>query len=235
MSSEARAELRNRAAEVYAALLRCELINDVHYQVHVYIEEWGWLTPWSSPQHFLRTLALVTGAILARRRPLLVLLMVAMSIRHWRNCALAGVFLLGPVVHGMARRLPTRPLPSPTPAFLVGCAVLLSLARPSIEEPARPELGSRPWSDLELGGWLAYRGYSPFWDSRNDCYPHEVFADGVRIATRSEGWKQTLADRKIDSVITRDAILAEELSKDGWDRVVHPSLFVLHRENDYSE
>lgn len=179
--------------------------------VRAHIAEWGWLVPNSLAQA-LRLLAVLASLWLARKRPILLLLLVPLALRHWRMCAPLGVFLLGPVVDGL--RLPERPCLNPVP-WLLGALLLVAVPSQAsvLEPPLAPGEGAL-YNDLELGGWLGYRGHAPFWDPRNDCYPSEVYADGLRVAYAHD--LEVLERWGVVQVLTADAELSRTLQASGF-------------------
>jgi hypothetical protein len=176
-----------------------------------HIQEWGWLVPDSLPQA-LRLAAVGSAIVVARKRPLLLLLLVPLAVRHWRMCAPLGVFLLAPMVDGL--RLPRRDCANPLPWMLAGLLPAAALSEARLVEPDIHPVRGALYNDLTLGGWLGYRGYAPFWDARNDCYPEDVYADGLRIAYRHD--LAVLDAWQIRQVLTRDAELAQNLQDRGF-------------------
>ncbi len=198
--------------------------------VHAYVEEWGWLRP-DSLASGLRLLALSILAGLAvadRRGRWLVPLLLPLALRHQRFAAVASLALLPYAADWLAQRLPARPLPSAQP-WLHGALFGLALAAtPMVQE--LPHVSPRKtWSDLELGAQLAVQGVPVFWDARNDCYPPEVYAEGMRIALREPSWVQVLDRWEVQQVVTRDRGLALALEAEGWQLRLDSPVLVLTR------
>ena len=176
-----------------------------------HIAEWGWLVPDSVPQAArLACVVLVIG--LARRRPWLVLLLVPLALRHWRMCSLLGIFLLAPFVDAL--RTPSRRCANPLPLMLAALLPVAALSNPTVVEAGVTPSAGALYNDLTLGGWLGYRGFRPFWDPRNDCYPPEVYADGLRVAYQHD--MSVLDRRGVVQILTRDDELVEVAQEHGF-------------------
>jgi len=196
--------------------------------VHTFVAEWGWLTPSDLPQT-IRLICLLSGLALTAStpgwRPKLVALAVgALAIRHARYVDPAGIATLPYVARRLEGWLPGRALGRPLPLLAAALAVCALAAPRAGPDPAlwpeelleRLPRGPGTWSDFTLGAWHARAGVPAFWDSRNDCYPVEVVADGIRVAYRQAGWLDALGSWGVERVLTRDPALVDALRAEGW-------------------
>jgi hypothetical protein len=151
---------------------------------------------------------------------------LVLVLRSWRNAPLAGVALLPFVAarleQALAGRVTPRALGRPLPLLLVGLVAGLALIPTKPWEAAFPGAllpslaGRRVWADHRLGGWLMLHGVPVFWDGRNDCYPPEVWADGLVIERAAAGYRARLDAWHVDAVLTESPALTAALRGDGW-------------------
>ncbi|MCB9743009.1 MAG: hypothetical protein H6741_02700 [Alphaproteobacteria bacterium] len=198
---------------------------------HGYVHEWTPLWPEDAAWALRLALALLgVGAMLDRggwRARLLALLLLGLALRHRRFVLELGIAVTPWLVAWLGERLPRR---DEGPALQLTALGLLTLALGT--PPGLPDLDRYPpgalglaqpalrtWSDLPLGAWLASQGQPVFWDARNDCYPPEVYADGLRIATQAEDWTWTLELWRVEQVLTTDPELASGLQALGWSEI----------------
>jgi hypothetical protein len=208
-----------------------------------YIPEWAPLDPFQ-PSQAVALVWLIGVSILLFRQPdwrkrLVGIVCGLLMIRAWRFAPMAAIVLLPWVVDELERRLPQRPLGNPLPAL--GCLLLVTVAlsgnigQRSGFYPERmlddiPVTG-RMWSDHLYGGWLGYHGYEVFWDGRNDCYPAEVFSDGLSIAFVQDGWAGKLNKWGIDLVMTRREPLARALEEADWRQLIESEgIYLFERQ-----
>lgn len=169
----------------------------------------------------VRMLAVVAFGLLClgdRRARWLALVLVPAALLHARMAAVAAVVLLPWVAAAIERRVPSRPFHFPLWPALLGlltAAVVAPARSPSLGQPTA-DATRKTWNDLVLGAWLGVHGVPPFWDARNDCYREATYRDGMRIALRLEGWRETLRQMEVTQVVTFDGELAASLTADGW-------------------
>ncbi len=161
------------------------------------------------------------------RPKLLWALTCALAVWHWRYCDIVGITLLPFVARRLEKLLPEKPVGHPAwllaPAFLITALVRAPAPVDEDKFPGGILAGvprdARLWNDFEIGGWLGYHGIKVFWDSRNDCYPIDVWRDAVQITVGADDWRQTLDARHIDALVTADPEKVSELTANGWKQV----------------
>jgi hypothetical protein len=162
---------------------------------------------------------------LERWRPrVLWLATIWLAVWHVRYTDIAGIVMLPFVARELELRLPRLRAMSPVPAFVVLMGITAAVSpRATTPQEHYPSAlvhsipsGARIWNDFHLGGFLGYHGRSVFWDSRNDCYPEDVFRDGLTVARMSPGWRDVLQRRRVDTVVTAQPELREALLKSGF-------------------
>ena len=197
--------------------------------VHEYVAEWHGLWP-DSPLAVAQCLmvALAGGLVLSgrdKRGWILWAGLTLLTLKHGRHTAPFGVVLLPYVVQRLDELLPQKAIGRPMAWLAAGLvATPLVAPRPVVDAGQFPpglvealRASEAPtYADFRLSGWLAYHGTPAFWDSRNDCYPVEVFQDALRIAYRMDGWKSVLRRHGVGRVATRDPELVGALRAIGW-------------------
>lgn len=201
---------------------------DVRGQVHATVQEWMPPDP-GDPATLGRLVCLgLAGLLLAWRRQTRALLLWAavaiLAARHVRFLDVAGIVLAPALADALAVLLPPRREPLQPWPLLAAAGLLVALrGTPGVDTSQYPpdlpfaELrGHRLWNDHSLGGYLGYHGVANFWDSRNDCVPAEVYADGVTIERESAGWLALLDRWRIDRVVTASPAKEDNLMAQGW-------------------
>ena len=199
--------------------------------VHRYVAEWHGLRP-DSPLGIAQCVmvALAGGLLLSgrdKRAWLLWVGLAALTMKHARHTAPFAVVLLPYVARRLDELLPVRTYVRPGAWLLAGLVVTPLVApRPQVAPEQFPpglvqllDDDVPTFADFRLSAWLAYEGVPAFWDSRNDCYPVEVFEDALRVAYLWEGWRKVLTKWDVRRVVTRNAELAAALQERGWTSV----------------
>lgn len=158
-------------------------------------------------------------------RPALIWLgLTALAFQHRRFIDIAGIALAPWLAVALERVLPPREGLRPWIQLAVALPILAFLARGyGLDREAYPDdlpfaslQDKRLWNDFTLGGYLGQHGVRVFWDGRNDCYPANVFSDGVLVERLEPGWRDVLERWRIDTVVTRKTTLATALTREGW-------------------
>jgi hypothetical protein len=209
--------------------------SDVRALVYQAIEEWR-APNFTDPATLIRYGLLLAAAPLLLwkvdwrnggwRPAILWLGVTLLAFQHRRFIDIAGI-ALGPwIAAALARWLPPRAAVAPWTALAV-VLPLLALATPSIrvdrsiypdDLPFSELAGKRLWNDFNLGGYLGAHGVKVFWDSRNDCYPVDLFADGLAVEKEKDGWRKVFAKWRIDTVVSRKPDLIAALVAEGWHK-----------------
>jgi hypothetical protein len=205
--------------------------------VHELVREWRPLDV-MRPDGIVKLACLVVaGALVFWPRPsgrsameewrprILWLVTTALGIWHVRYCDIAAITLLPFVARELEARLPRTPVISPVaPYVLLMAATAITAPRATVDEARYPRAivpeipaGTRVWNDFHLGGFLGYHGQQVFWDSRNDCYPEDVFRDGLTLTRMTPGWREVLDRRQIATVVTAQPQLRTALERDGFE------------------
>lgn len=197
--------------------------------VHEFIPEWQPPDP-TSPATWLRVaFAVAAGWLCVRDRRwralALWLPLLLLSLRHQRFFDLMGIALLPVVADALARRLPAVPIKAVWLLFAEAWLIAAVVFHPAdVDQDLYPTAllqqipdEARPWHDFQLGGWLGVHGKRAFWDSRNDCYPVQVFEDGYTIEATHDGWVQILEQWDVDMALTRRQTVVDALVSEGWE------------------
>jgi hypothetical protein len=157
----------------------------------------------------------------------------------WRFAPMTAIVLLPWIVEELESMLPVRPLGNPVPALaallllnttLSGGIGLKEGSFPLELQDQLPGEG-RLWHDHLYGGWLVHQGVEVFWDGRNDCYPEEVFEEGVRVAFVQPGWEGVMDKWGVGAVLTRREPLVAALKAAGWRvRAQSEAIYLLERD-----
>ena len=159
------------------------------------------------------------------RPRILWLATTALAVWHVRYCDIAAIALLPFVARELEARLPRAKVMSPVMPYVALMALTAVFApRAGVAEGRYPRAivrqipdGARMWNDFHLGGFLGYYGQRVFWDSRNDCYPEDVFRDGLVVTRMTAGWREVLNRRRVDTVVTAQPQLRDALERDGFE------------------
>lgn len=157
--------------------------------------------------------------------------------RHWRFCDVLAITAVPWVALRLADLLPPRPagLPQLWLAVLLGLAAVFgrggSLDTERYPEPLLADLTpeDRLYNDFTLGGWLGHRGQPVFWDSRNDCYPYDVFDDALALDLALSDPGPLLEAYDVDTVVTERTHLVEAVREAGWSHVTTHGPYQLWR------
>jgi len=183
----------------------------------------------TDPAWLMRVMLVLGGTGLALWRApwrawVIILPVLALGLRHQRCLEVAAIVVLPWLADALAKRLPQVPMRLP---FLGFGAVALALAVLTPRAVYGPEkfpanfpfhslAGEHVWNDYLAGGFLAYHGVPVFWDSRADCYPAKVLADGADIEMSATKRMGLLAKWRIDAVVTAHPDIAAQLAAAGW-------------------
>jgi hypothetical protein len=228
--------------EVWSLVIGYSMGADVRHFIHLRVMEWRPLDL-TEPLNILRIIPLLLPGFLfiyqkQLKSTLLWIIVCIMAFKHQRFVDIAGIILAAPLANSLAQLLPQRPMPAPFRFCAIVLVILIAVVpKPGIDQNMYPpdlpfeELAQRKvWNDFQLGGYLGYKGVPVFWDSRNDCYPIEVFQDGMAIEWQESGWRERLTAWRIDTVVTARSALAAVLEKEGWSiRGRFAQIIVLYR------
>jgi hypothetical protein len=151
---------------------------------------------------------------------------------------LAAIVLMPFLAERLENWLPKRPAGKPwIPYAVVAIPMFLAVPTVGLDTDKYPaELLSalssedRIWNDHRYGGWLGYHDFEVFWDGRNDCYPLEIFDQGVAVSNAEPGYLDVLELWEVDTVVTSRPDLVKGLAALGWTaRVEVGDLSVLDR------
>ncbi len=221
--------LNPQGGDLFALVVSYTVGHGATALVHEYVAEWHGLWP-DSPLGIAQCVmvAAAGGLVLSgrdKRGWLLWTGLAVLTLKHGRHTAPLGVILLPYMVQRLDELLPKRAIGRPGPWLAAGLAATpLVAGQPVVDAEQFPPgvvqalrgSDAKTYADFRLSGWLAYEGTPAFWDSRNDCYPVEVFEDALRIAYEMDGWKGVLRRWDVERVVTRDPDLVGALRALGW-------------------
>jgi len=157
----------------------------------------------------------------------LYVLIGLLAIRHWRFTDVLAIAMLPYVADRLQGMFPQRSASDPVPALL-GMSVVAALVgrggqldTASFPAEVLPVVAEQEhlYNDFTLGGFLGYHGVPVFWDSRNDCYPVDVFEDALVLQTGSAPVLPIIERRGVTAVVTQAPHLVEAVQQAGWKQV----------------
>jgi hypothetical protein len=199
--------------------------------VHAHVPEWFPARPTHPWIALMLVLAALAGGLALWRRDWRTLalwaLLFPLALRHLRFIDIFAIAMLPSVARAFERLPRGRPIASPVVPAALALALVAALAPRVAPDPARfpaallPAIPAdeRLWNEWLLGGWLAFHGRAPYWDTRNDPYPRALLEEGLRIQSAAPGWREALAARGVELVVAVSPALQRALEADGWRRV----------------